>query len=151
MLLKRVLKHKTSFICYFEFHDLYLFTFSRLKSLPCPGSTHFVGQLAHVIGPLKCYNDDYQCYDYQIYPHFTLISAFYPLIRVLPSYSRFTLSSAFYPLIRVLLSYPRFTLSSAFYSHIRVLPSRPSVRTSVRIYVRPSIRPSVYAFYAYPV
>ena len=137
MLLKRVLKHRTSFICYFEFHDLYSFTFSRLKSLPRPSSTHFAGQLAHVIGPLKCYNDDYQCYDYQIYPHFTLISAFYPLIRVLPSYSRFTLSSAFYPLIRVLLSYPCFTLSS--------------VRTSVQIYVRPSIRPSVYAFYPYPV
>ena len=60
MLLKRVLKHKTSFICYFEFHDLYLFTFSRLKSLPCPNLTSFAGQLAHVIGPLKCYNDDYQ-------------------------------------------------------------------------------------------
>ena len=84
-LLKRVLKHKTSFICYFEFHDLYLFTFSRLKSLPCTSSTHFAGQLAHVIGPLKCYNDDYQCYDYQCYPRFTLISAFYPHIRVLPS------------------------------------------------------------------
>ena len=107
MLLKRVLKHKTSFICYFEFHDLYLFTFSRLKSLPCPSSTHFAGQLAHVIGPLKCYNDDYQCYDYQCYPRFTLISAFYPLICVL-------------------LSYPCFTLISAFYPHIRVLPSRPS-------------------------
>ena len=111
MLLKRILKHKTSFICYFEFHDLYLFTFSRLKSLPCPSSTRFAGQLAHVIGPLKYYNDDYRCYDYQCYPRFTLISAFYPLIRVLPSYSRFTLSSAFYPLIHVLL-----------YSHIRVLP-----------------------------
>ena len=72
MLLKRALKHKTSFICYFEFHDLYLFTFSRLKSLPCPNSTHFAGQLAHVIGALKCYNDDYQCYDYQCYPRFTL-------------------------------------------------------------------------------
>ena len=143
MLLKRVLKHKTSFICYFEFHHLYLFTFSRLKSLPCPSSTHFAGQFAHVIGPLKCYNDDYQCYDYQSYPRFTFISAFYPLIRVLSSYSRFTLSSAFYSLIRVLLSYPRFTLSSAFYSHIRVLPSRSSVRTSVRISVRPSARLSV--------
>ena len=118
MLLKRVLKHKTPFICYFEFHDLYLFTFSRLKSLPCPSSTHFAGQLAHVIGPLKCYNDDYQCYDYQCYPRFTLISAFYPLICVL-------------------LSYPCFTLISAFYPHIRVLPSRPSVRPSVRISVRP--------------
>ena len=122
MLLKRVLKHKTSFICYFEFHDLYLFTFSRLKSLPCPSSTHFAGQLAHVIGPLKCYNDDYQCYDYQCYPRFTLISAFYPLIRVL-------------------LSYPRFTLSSAFYPHIRVLPSRPSVRPDIRPSIRPDIRP----------
>ena len=80
MLLKRVLKHKTSFICYFEFHDLYLFTFSRLKSLPCPSSTNFAGQLAHVIGPLKCYNDDYQCYDYQ-----KMLSTFYPHIRVLPS------------------------------------------------------------------
>ena len=118
MLLKRVLKHKTSFICYFEFHDLYLFTFSRLKSLPCTSSTRFAGQLAHVIGPLKCYNDDYQCYDYQCYPRFTPISAFYPLIRVLPSYSR-------------LPSHPRFTLSSAFYFHIRVLPSRPSVRVRV--------------------
>ena len=86
MLLKRVLKHKTSFICYFEFHDLYLFTFSRLKSLPCPNSTHFAGQLAHVIGAFKCFNDDYQCYDYQCYPRFTHISAFYPLIRVLLSY-----------------------------------------------------------------
>ena len=86
MLLKRVLEHKTSFICYFEFHDLYLFTFSRLKSLPCPNSTHFAGQLAHVSSALKCYNDDYQCYDYQCYPRFTLISAFYPLIRVLLSY-----------------------------------------------------------------
>ena len=127
MLLKRVLKHKTSFICYFEFHDLYLFTFSRLKSLPCPSSTHFAGQLAHVIGPLKCYNDDYQCYDYQCYPRFTLISAFYPLIRVL-------------------LSYPRFTLSSAFYPHIRVLPSRPSGHPSEH----PSGHPSVSAFYPYP-
>ena len=124
MLLKRVLKHKTSFICYFEFHDLYLFTFSRLKSLPCTSSTRFAGQLAHVIGPLKCYNDDYQCYDTNAirvlpsYPRFTLSSAFYPHIRVLPSHPRFTLifaftlSSAFYPLIRVLLSYPCFTLSS---------------------------------------
>ena len=93
MLLKRVLKHKTSFICYFKIHDLYLFTFSRLKSLPCPSSTHFAGQLAHVIGPLKCYNDNYQCYDYQCYPRFTLISAFYPLTRVLLSYPCFTLSS----------------------------------------------------------
>ena len=124
MLLKRVLKHKTSFIYYFEFHDLYLFTFSRLKSIPCPSSTHFAGKLAHVIGPLKCYNDDYQCYDYQCYPRFTLISAFYPIIRVL-------------------LSYPRFTLSSAFYSHIRVLPSRPSVRPDIRPSIRPDIRPSV--------
>ena len=131
MLLKRVLKHKTSFICYFEFHDLYLFTFSRLKSLPCPSSTHFAGQLAHVIGPLKCYNDDYQCYDYQCYPRFTLISAFYPLIRVL-------------------LSYPRFTLSSAFYPHIRVLPSRPSVRPSGHPSEHPSGHPSVSAFYPYP-
>ena len=82
---------------------VFLFTaFSRLKSLPCPSSTYFAGQLAHVIGPLKCYNDDYQCYDYQCYPRFTLISAFYPLIRVLLSYPRFTLSSAFY-------SYPCFT------------------------------------------
>ena len=135
MLLKRVLKHKTSFICYFEFHDLYLFTFSRLKLLPCPSSTHFAGQLAHVIGPLKCYNDDYQCYDYQCYPRFTLISAFYPLICVL-------------------LLYPCFTLISAFYPHIRVLPSRPSVRPfghpSVCPSVRPSVRPSVSAFYPYP-
>ena len=105
MLLKRVLKHKTSFICYFELHDLYLFTFLRLKSLPCP---RFAGQLAHAC-PLKCYNDDYQCCDYQCcdyqcYPRFTLISAFY-------------LSSAFYSHIRVLPSrpsvrpYPRFTLT----------------------------------------
>ena len=100
MLLKRVLKHKTSFICYFEFHDLYLFTFSRLKPLPCPSSTHFAGQLAHVIGPLKCYNNDYQCYDYQSYPRFTLISAFYPHIRVLPSHPRFTLIFSFYSLVR---------------------------------------------------
>ena len=128
MLLKRVLKHKTSFICYFEFHDLYLFTFSRLKSLPCPSSTHFAGQLAHVIGPLKCYNDDYQCYDYQSYPRFTLISAFYSLIRVLPSHPRFTLISAFYPLIRFLFSYPCFTLSSV----------RPDIRPDfVRIRVLP--------------
>ena len=84
MLLKRVFKHKTSFIRYFEFHDLYLFTFSRLKSLPCPNSTHFAEQLAHVIHALKCYNDEYQCYDYQCYPRFTLISAFYLLIRVYP-------------------------------------------------------------------
>ena len=121
MLLKRVLKHKTSFICYFEFHDLYLFTFSRLKSLPCPNSIHFAGQLAHVIGPLKCYNDDYKCYDYQCYPRFTLSP-------------RFTLISAFYPLIRVLPSYPCFTLSSV----------RTSVRASVRTSVRPSICPSVH-------
>ena len=119
MLLKRVLKHKTSFICYFEFHDLYLLTFSRLKSLPCPSSTHFAGQLAHVIGPLKCYNNDYQCYDYQCYPRFTLISTFYPHIRVLPSYPRFTLSSAFYS-------------RSVFYPLVRI-----SVRPSVRIRVLP--------------
>ena len=129
MLLKRVLKHKTSFICYFEFHDLYLFTFSRLKSLPCPSSTHFAGQLAHVIGPLKCYNDDYQCYDYQCYPHFTLISAFYPLICVLLSYPRFTLSSV------------RTSVRTSVWI---------SARTSVRISVRPSVRPSVSAFYPYP-
>ena len=118
MLLKRVLKHKTSFICYFEFHDLYLFTFSRLKSLPCPNSTHFAGQLAHAIGPLKCYNDDYQCYDYQCYDY--------------QCYPRFTLISAF-------------TLSSTFYCHIRVYPLvrpdiRPDIRpdmTSVRICVLP--------------
>ena len=120
MLLKRVLKHKTSFICYFEFHDLYLFTFSRLKSLPCPSSTHFAGQLAHVIGPLKCYNDDYQCYDYQCYPHFTLISAFYPFICVLLSYPRFTLSSV------------RTSVRTSVWI---------SARTSVRISVRPSVRP----------
>ena len=127
MLLKRVLKHKTSFICYFEFHNLYLFTFSRLKSLLCPSSTHFAGQLAHVIGPLKCYNDDYQCYDYQYYPRFALISGFYPLIRVF-------------------LSYPRFTLSSAFYSHIRVLPSRPDIRPSIHPSVHPSVRIRVLSF-----
>ena len=138
MLLKRVLKHKTSFICYFKFHDLYLFTFSRLKSLPGPSSTHFAGQLAHVIGPLKCYNDDYQCYDYQCYP------------RVLPSYPRFTLSSAFYSHIRVLPSRPSVWTSvrTSVRASVRtsVRPSvrtsvRPSVRTSVRTSVRPSIRP----------
>ena len=48
------------------------------------------GQLAHVIGPLKCYNDDYQYYDYQCYPRFTLITACYPLIHVLLSYPCFT-------------------------------------------------------------
>ena len=128
MLLKRVLKHKTSFICHFEFHDLYLFTFSRLKSLPaCPSLTRFVGQLAHVIDPLKCYNDNYQCYDYQCYPRFTLISAFYPL-----AHPRFTLIFAFYSLIRVLPSHPRFTLISVFY---------PLVRPSIRPSVRPSVRP----------
>ena len=119
MLIKHVLKHKTSFICYFEFHDLYLFTFSRLKSLPCPSSTHFAGQLAYVIGPLKCYNDDYQCYDYQCYPRFTLISAFYPLILVLLSYQCFTLSS--------------------------VRPDiRPTICPDIRPDIRPSIRPSVH-------
>ena len=41
---------------------------------------------------------------------------------------RFYGSSAFYPLIRVLPSYPRFTFSSVLYPHIRVLPSCPSVR-----------------------
>ena len=107
------MKHKTSFICYFEFHDLYLFTFSRLKSLQCPSSTHFAGQLANIIGPLKCYNDDYQCYDYQCYPRFTHISAFYSHIRVLPSR----------PSVRT--------------------PVRISVRTSVRPSVHPSVRPSV--------
>ena len=126
MLLKRVLKHKTSFICYFEFHDLYLFTFSKLKSLPCQSSTHFAGQLTHVIGPLKCYNDDYQfydyqCYDYQCYPRFTLISTFYCHIRV-------------FPLIRVLLLYPCFTLSSV----------RPDIRPSIRPDIRPSVRPSIH-------
>ena len=125
MLLKHVLKHKTSFICYFEFHGLYLFTFSRLKSLPCPSSTHFAGQLANIIGPLKCYNDDYQCYDYQCYPRFTLISAFYPLIRVLLSYPRFTLSSAFYSI-------------SVFYPLVR-----PDIRPSIRPDIRPDIHPSV--------
>ena len=119
MLLKRVLKHKTSFICYFKFHDLYLFTFSRLKSLPCPSSTHFAGQLAHVIGPLKCYNDDYQCYDYQCYPR-------------LPSYPRFTLSPGFYSHIRVLPSRPS------------VRPDiRPYIRPDIRPDIRPSIRPSI--------
>ena len=123
MLLKRVMKYKTSFICYFEFHDLYLFTFSRLKSLACPSSTHFAGQLAHVIGPLKCYNDDYQCYDNQCYPCFTLSSAFYCHIRVLPSHPRFTLISVFYPLVR---------------------PSvRASVRTSGHPSVQTSVRPSI--------
>ena len=122
MFLKRVLKHKTSFICYFEFHDLYLFTFSRLKSLPCPSSTHFAGQLAHVIGPLKCHNDDNNVMVTNV-------------IHVLSSYPRFTLSSAFYPLIRVLLSYPFLPL---------VRPSvRTSVRASVRTSVRTSVRPSV--------
>ena len=116
MLLKRVLKHKTSFICYFKFHDLYLFTFSRLKSLPCPSSTHFAGQLAHVIGPLKCYNDDYQCYDYQCYPR-------------LPSYPRFTLSPGFYSHIRVLPSRPSV---------------RPDIRPYIRPDIRPDIRPSVH-------
>ena len=122
MFLKRVLKHKTSFICYFEFHDLYLFTFSRLKSLPCPSSTHFAGQLAHVIGPLKCHNDDNNVMVTNV-------------IHVLPSYPRFTLSSAFYPLIRVLLSYPFLPL---------VRPSvRPDIRPSIRPDVRPDIRPSI--------
>ena len=65
----------------------------------------------HVIGPLKCYNDDYQCYDYQCY-----------------DYQR-------YPLIRVLLSYPCFTLSS-----IRP-DIRPSIRISVRPSGYPSVRP----------
>ena len=50
------------------------------------------------------------------HPRFTLSSAFYPLIRVLPSHPRFTLISVFYPLVRlsVRLSvrlYPRFTLN----------------------------------------
>ena len=139
MLLKRVLKHKTSFICYFEFHDLYLFTFSRLKSLPCPSSTHFAGQLAHVIGPLKCYNDDYQCYDYQCYPRFTLISAFYPLICVLLSYPRFTLISVFYP------PSVRTSVRISVRTSVRI-----SVRTSVRTSVRISVHPSVSAFYPYP-
>ena len=107
MLLKRVLEHKTSFICYFEFHDLYLFTFSRLKSLPCPNSTHFAGQLAHVSGALKCYNDDYQCYNYQCYPRFTLISAFYCHIRVYPLV-RPDIRPSIRPDIR---PYPRFTLT----------------------------------------
>ena len=49
------------------------------------------------------------------------------LIRVLPFHPRFTLISAFYPLIHALPSYPCFTLS-----------------------VRPSVRPSVSAFYPYP-
>ena len=168
MLLKRVLKHKTSFICYFEFHKLYLFTFSRLKSLPRPSSTRFAEQLAHVIGPLKYYNDhDYQCYDYQCYfinfvnvkdkklkcgvyfYRFHGSSAFYPLIRVLLSYLRFTLSSAFYPLIRVLPSNTRSILSSAFYTLIRVLPSHPCFTLISVFYslVRPSVRPS--AFYTF--
>ena len=160
MLLKRVLKHKTSFICYFEFHDLYLFTFSRLKPLPCPSSTHFAGQLAHVIGPLKCYNNDYQCYDYQSYPRFTLISAFYPHIRVLPSHPRFTLIFSFYSFIRVLPSHPRFTLISVFYPLVRpsVRPDirpdiHPDIRPDTRLSICPSIRPSVRpypAFYPYP-
>ena len=133
MLLKRVLKHKTSFICYFEFHDLYLFTFSRLKSLPCPSSTRFAGQLAHVIGPLKCYNDDYQCYDYQCYPRFTLISAFYPLIRVLLSYPCFTLSSV------------RTSVQTSVRASVRT-SVRTSVRPSICPSIRPSIRPSVHPF-----
>ena len=124
MLLKRVLKRKTSFICYFEFHKLYLFTFSRLKSLPCPSSTLFAGQLARVIDLLECYNayDDYQCYFINFinvkdkkskcgvyFTHFT-------------THPRFALSSAFYPHIHVLPSHPCFTLISMFY------PLRPSVR-----------------------
>ena len=79
-----------------------MLTFLRLKSLPCPDLTRFAGQLAHA-----CHNDDYQRCDHQCYPRFTLISAFYPLIRFLLSYPCFTLSSvrpsarlsvsAFYP------------------------------------------------------
>ena len=129
MLLKRVLKHKTSFICYFEFHDFYLLTFSRLKSLPCPSSTQFAGQLANVIGPLKCYNDDYQCMITNV-------------IHVLPSSPRFTLSSAFYCHIRVLPSHPRFTLISVFYPLVR--PSEPP--SGLRPSFRPSIRPSVHPY-----
>ena len=67
----------------------------------------------------------------------TLISAFYPLIRV-------------YPHIRVLPSYPCFTLISVFYPHIRVLPSRLSVRPSVHPSVRLSIRPSVRVLHFHP-
>ena len=127
MLSKRVLKHKTSFFCYFEFHDFYLYTFSRLKSLPCPSSTHFAGQLAHVIGPLKCYNDDYQCYDYQCYPRFTLISAFHPLIRV-------------YSHIRVLPSRPSVRPDI----HPSIRPDiRPDMRPDIRPDIRPDVRPSV--------
>ena len=54
-------------------------------------------------------------------------------------------------LIRVLPSHPRFTLISVFYPHIRVLPSRPSVRLSVRPFIRPSVHSSVSAFYPYPL
>ena len=66
----------------------------------------------HVIGPLKCYNDDYQCCDYLCYPRFTLISAFYPLIRVLLSYLWFTLSSvhsSVRPSVSVFYPYPAAT------------------------------------------
>ena len=73
---------------------------------------------------------------------FTLSSAFYPLIRVLPSHPCFTLSSVFYPFIRVLPSHPRFTLSSVFYSLIRVLPSHPCFTLSSVFYPLIRVLPS---------
>lgn len=58
--------------------------------------------------------------------------------RILPSHPHFTLSSAFYPhililpLICILPSYPYFNLSSAFYPLICILPSYSSVRPHSR-------------------
>ena len=75
MLFKRVLKHKTSFICYFELHDLYLFTFLRLHTITCAGMAHKrikIKNAQHSKNRCKIFIDIYNglyiaCYDFLTY------------------------------------------------------------------------------------
>ena len=39
----------------------------KIKITSVPEFNSFAAPLAQVISPLKCYNDDYQCYNYQSY------------------------------------------------------------------------------------